>query len=55
MEFLADYPVASPDLDVPTLRRLADSLPDDDRPGPLVQGLRVFLVTGDALDTLLDR
>lgn len=55
VEFLADYPPARPDLDVDTLRRLADSLPDDDRSGPLVQGLRVFLVTGDALDVYLDR
>jgi hypothetical protein len=55
VEFLADYPPASPALDRDTLRRLADSLPDDDRSGPLVQGLRVFVVTGDALDTLLGR
>lgn len=55
VEFLAEYPTASPALDVDTLRRLADSLPDDDRAGPLVQGLRVFLITGDALDTYLNR
>jgi hypothetical protein len=55
VEFLADYPTTSPDLDIGTLRRLADSLPDDERSGSVVQGLRVFLVTGEALDTYLQR
>jgi hypothetical protein len=55
VQFLIDYPTTSPDFDVSTLRRLAESLPDDERAGSVVQGLRVFLVTGEALDTYLDR
>jgi hypothetical protein len=53
--FLADHPPESPALDPELLRRLADSLPDDGRGGGPALGLRVFLVTGDDLDTLLGR